>query len=122
MKKIILSKALVLFVVVCSAQNVLTPEAMWKLGRVSGVGITKDGKSVVYAVSTPDVEQNRSVRKLYAVPLSGGPAKQVHDSDRLVPSDRISPDGKGRNDTKRFFFFHCAKKEKLLDLSPTAKS
>ena len=26
------------------AQNVLTPEQLWKFGRVSGTGISKDGK------------------------------------------------------------------------------
>ena len=29
------------------AQNLLTPELLWKLGRVSGKGISKDGKYVI---------------------------------------------------------------------------
>jgi hypothetical protein len=37
-----------------SAQNKITPELLWKLGRVSAMGLSKDGKFVVYAVSTPD--------------------------------------------------------------------
>jgi hypothetical protein len=40
----------------------MTPELLWKLGRVSGIGITKDGKSVVYAVSIPDMGANKSNR------------------------------------------------------------
>ena len=41
------------------AQNLLTPEILWKLGRVSGKGISKDGKSVIYSVGTPDVAENK---------------------------------------------------------------
>jgi len=29
------------------AQDVMTPELLWKLGRVGAVGITKDGKNLV---------------------------------------------------------------------------
>jgi dipeptidyl aminopeptidase/acylaminoacyl peptidase len=72
----------------------MTPELLWKLGRVSAVGITKDNSGVVYAVSTPDVDQNKSSRKLYYLSLSGGTPRQIADSESLVVNDRISPDGK----------------------------
>ncbi|MEP6617541.1 MAG: hypothetical protein ABJA57_13215, partial [Ginsengibacter sp.] len=42
------------------AQNKMTPELLWKLGRVKGVGVTKDGKSVVYNVATPNSSDNKS--------------------------------------------------------------
>jgi hypothetical protein len=32
------------------AQNVMSPETLWKLGRVSALGISKDSKNVVYKV------------------------------------------------------------------------
>ena len=72
----------------------MTPELLWKLGRVSGVGITKDKSGVVYAVSIPDVEQNKSNRKLYYISLKGGNARAIADSEKLVINDRLSPDGK----------------------------
>jgi dipeptidyl aminopeptidase/acylaminoacyl peptidase len=86
----------VVFVTICNAQaqNNLTPELLWKLGRVSAVGITKDNSGVVYAVSTPDVDQNKNVRKLFYIPLSGGSSRSVSDSEELVPNNRLSPDGK----------------------------
>ena len=31
-----------------TAQNVMTPELLWQLGRVSPLGITKDGKNIIY--------------------------------------------------------------------------
>lgn len=76
------------------SQNNMTPELLWKLGRVSAVGIAKDNSGVVYAVSTPDVEQNKSSRKLYFISLNGGTPRQIADSESLVANDRISPDGK----------------------------
>jgi len=76
------------------AQTPLTPEVLWQLGRVSALGITKDGKSVIYAVSTPDVVQNKSARKIYSVPLTGGQAAEITTTDGLLMDKNVSPDGK----------------------------
>ena len=45
--------------IAASAQQVLSPETLWKLGRVSVLGISKDGKNIVYKVGTPDVDANK---------------------------------------------------------------
>ena len=76
------------------AQNLLTPELLWKLGRVSGLGISRDGKSVLYSVSTPVAVENKSTRRFYAIPLGGGDALEVNNPDSLLPDYKISPDGK----------------------------
>lgn len=72
----------------------MTPELLWKLGRVSGLGISKDGKYVLYAVSTPDAAANTSSRKKYAIPVGGGNPIPVSNADSMLPNDKISPDGK----------------------------
>ena len=76
------------------AQNKMTPELLWKLGKVSGLGISKDGKYVLYAVSTPNAEENKSSRKTYAVPLSGGDAMMISNADSMLNNEKISSDGK----------------------------
>jgi dipeptidyl aminopeptidase/acylaminoacyl peptidase len=76
------------------AQNPLTPEQLWKWGRVSGLGISKDKNFVVYAVSTPNAEENKSVRKTYKIPLSGGSATEISNADSLLVNTKISSDGK----------------------------
>lgn len=76
------------------AQNKLTPETLWQLGRVSALGISKDGKYVVYAVSTPDVSANKSSRKFYTIPVEGGAATEVSSTSDLLSDKNISPDGK----------------------------
>ncbi|GEO11066.1 S9 family peptidase [Segetibacter aerophilus] len=76
------------------AQQRMTPELLWKLGRVSGVGITKDNTGVVFTVSTPNVDLNKSSKKTYLIPIIGGSAKEIADSNDYVKNDHISPNGK----------------------------
>jgi hypothetical protein len=52
------------------AQNVMSPETLWKLGRVSALGISKDSKNVVYKVTTPSIEENKSNSKFYVIPVN----------------------------------------------------
>lgn len=77
-----------------SAQQVMTPEMLWKLGRVSALGITKDGKSIVYKVSTPNMEENKSASKFYSIPVTGGTATEVTDYAALLNDKYLSADGK----------------------------
>jgi dipeptidyl aminopeptidase/acylaminoacyl peptidase len=76
------------------AQNKMTPELLWKLGRVSGNGISKDEKYLVYTVSTPRAEENRSYRRSYALPLAGGEPISVGNADSMIANTKISPDGR----------------------------
>ena len=70
-----------------TAQNLMTPELLWKLGRVSGLGISKDGKSVLYSVSTPNAAENKSSRKTYAIALTGGEPMLVSNVDSMLPKN-----------------------------------
>ena len=76
------------------AQNKMTPELLWKLGRVSGLGISKDGKYVLYSVSTPNASENKSSRKTFALPVAGGNPIPVSNADSMLANEKISPDGK----------------------------
>ena len=76
------------------AQKTMTPELLWKLGRVTGLGISKDGKNVVYKVSTPSVEENKSNSKYFTIPVNGGNATEVTDYKNLFADKNVSPDGK----------------------------
>jgi dipeptidyl aminopeptidase/acylaminoacyl peptidase len=76
------------------AQNLMTPELLWKLGRVSGVGLSKDRQYIFYSVSTPDVANNKSKKQGWMVPVSGGAPVPINNLDSAVVNDKISPDGK----------------------------
>ncbi|NDJ00071.1 S9 family peptidase [Flavobacterium sp. LaA7.5] len=76
-----------------AAQQHMTPELLWKLGRISPLGISKDGKNIVYKVSTPNMEENKLDSKLYSIPINGGKANEIEDYKELVTDKYISPDG-----------------------------
>jgi len=94
MHKKIVSVLLLLAPLLTVAQNKLTPELLWKLGRVAGLGISKDGKYIVYSVSTPNLEENKSSRKTYLLPVGGGAPTEISKPDSLMVDKNISPDGK----------------------------
>ncbi|MDQ1086429.1 S9 family peptidase [Siphonobacter sp. SORGH_AS_1065] len=98
------------------AQNRLTPELLWKMGRVTGLGISKDKKFVVYAVSTPQLETNKSSRKLYKVALSGGEAQEISTTEGLLANPKISPDGKHILSTKEVKVLDIKGSDKYKDL------
>lgn len=77
-----------------SAQEVLSPETLWKLVRVTPIGISKDGKQIVYKVSTPSVEENKSNSKFYTIPVQGGTPVEVVETKDLVKDKNVSPDEK----------------------------
>jgi len=83
-----------LFTISSFAQEKMTPELLWKLGRVSALGISKDKKYIVYSVSTPDVDANKSKRRSYIIPVNGGNATEINNPDSLLVNEKISPDGK----------------------------
>ncbi len=76
-----------------TAQEVMTPKLLWKLGRVSALGISKDGKNIVYKVATPSVEENKSNSKYFTIPINGGNPTEVKETKDLLLDKNISPDG-----------------------------
>lgn len=76
------------------AQNKLSPELLWQLGRVSGIDISKNKQYIVYAVATPDVSMNKNVTRTYRIPVNGGNAEQIKNTDTLIYNNHISADGK----------------------------
>lgn len=94
MKKILFFSFLFLSAFTLTAQNVMTPEMLWQLGRVSPIGISKDGQSVIYRVTTPSVENNNFSSKVYSVPVNGGTAVEIENHSDLVHDKNLSPDGK----------------------------
>ncbi|TDE00124.1 S9 family peptidase [Flavobacterium sandaracinum] len=93
MKKVLLIPLLMMSLT-AMAQNVMTPELLWKLGRVTPLGISKDGKNVVYKVTTPSVQENKSDSKFYTLPVNGGNPTEVKEIKDVLKDKNTSPDGK----------------------------
>lgn len=101
MKKISIIFSFIAFVFNLSAQQVMTTEMLLQLGKVSGMGISKDGKSVIYSVKNYNIAESKSTAKQYLLPIAGGAATVIENADVLIPNSRISIDGKHSISTKK---------------------
>jgi dipeptidyl aminopeptidase/acylaminoacyl peptidase len=77
-----------------NAQSRLTPELMWKLGRVSEPVASPDGKEILYGVTYYDTKENKGNRDLYKVPAAGGNPVQLTSSAKSEQSGQWRPDGR----------------------------
>src|SRR4030095_8936814 len=93
-KRIFLALSLFFFSQSILAQNVMTPELLWKLGKVSGETISSDGKNVIYGVTFYDMAANKGERNLYSIPLMGGEAKKITSTEGAKTGVQITPSGK----------------------------
>lgn len=93
MKKLLLIP-LIMMSLNAVAQNVMTPELLWKLGKVNPLGLSNDGKNIVYQVTFPSVAENKSETKMYTLPINGGTPTEVKETKTLLKDKNISPDGK----------------------------
>lgn len=72
----------------------MTPELLWKLGRVNGETVSPDGKNVIYGISYYDVNANKGEENLYSVPVAGGEPKQLTTTVGGEYNVQFSPTGK----------------------------
>ena len=74
--------------------GIMTPEFLLSLGRLGDPQLSPDGKTILYGVSYTSIEENRSVRNLYALPVEGGSPVALTLDGKSISSARWSPDGK----------------------------
>lgn len=99
------------------AQNRLTPEKLWQLGRVSGVGISRNGQLLVYSVGIPDKAQNKTVRKTYLMSVSGGESMPlIQPMDSVIANSKVSPDGKYILSTREVKMLNVTGADRYKDL------
>lgn len=78
------------------AQEVMTPERLWQLGRVGAIGISQDERFLIYRVAVPNIATNTTSVKLYRVPLTGGSVEEIPSSEGILRDKHTSPDGRYR--------------------------
>ena len=57
--------------------GVLTPDIINSLGRISDPQVSPDGKTVLYGISFPNIEENKSNRELFTVNIDGSNNRQI---------------------------------------------
>ncbi len=75
------------------ASDIMTPEVLWSFGRVSSEELSPDGKTVLFAVTYFNIEENKSYRELYTVPAIGGEVKRITNTAIKESEARWRPDG-----------------------------
>lgn len=84
------------------AQTNLSIEKLWSLGRVAYQGVSKEGNTIYFSVSIPNIQENKSNTKFYSIPINGGAPTEIASlpgqPDVKTPTGseniKISSDGK----------------------------
>lgn len=60
--------------------NLLTPEALWAMGRISSAKASPDGKKIVYQVGYYSIQENKGQQVIYIANADGSDKKQLTTS------------------------------------------
>lgn len=77
-----------------AAQDVLTPERLWRIPRVSGPAVSPDGEWVAYTVTRYDLAENRGSADLFVIPVAGGEPLRLTDTPASEHGAAWRPDGR----------------------------
>ena len=75
------------------AQNRMSPELLWKLGRVSGASLNPENDLLLYGVSEYDLKENKGSRNLYLVSTTGEENRQLTNLKGSEYNESWSSDG-----------------------------
>ncbi|HYQ58278.1 MAG TPA: S9 family peptidase [Draconibacterium sp.] len=76
------------------SSDVMTPEILWSFGRLGGAQLSPDGSTVLYTITYYNIEENKSYRDIYTIPVAGGEAKNITNSVANEANVVWRPDGK----------------------------
>jgi len=96
MKKTCLLFPLIIFCFIHNlrSQSLITPELLWKLGRISEVVLSPDGKTLLFGITYYDLKTNKGNRDLYTLGINGGMPVKVTDFNGSEYNGVWRPDGK----------------------------
>ncbi|WP_417370820.1 S9 family peptidase [Gelidibacter japonicus] len=94
MKNALLIMSLMLSSSLMIAQQGMTPELLWKVQRLSVMGLDKEGTTLFIQVKTPNVKENNFDSKFYKIPVTGGELVEIKKEDAAITDKNVSPDGK----------------------------
>jgi len=60
--------------------GIMTPEVLWKLGRLSDIQVSPDGNNMVFGITYYSVKENKGNRDLYIMSTKGGEPTQLTKS------------------------------------------
>lgn len=78
--------------------DLMTPEALWAMGRIGGAEASPDGKTIVYQVGYYSVKENKSRQVIYTISRDGKTQK------KLTPAGKSQSDATWIANGKRIAF------------------
>ncbi|MCK5846222.1 MAG: S9 family peptidase [Bacteroidales bacterium] len=57
--------------------GIMTPEVLWKLGRVSEVQVSPDGKNILFAITRYELAENKGDKNIFVMSADGGEPTQL---------------------------------------------
>jgi dipeptidyl aminopeptidase/acylaminoacyl peptidase len=97
MRRVRICLAAILWAGIASAAAAERPfrfEDLAKVERLSAYDLSPDGKWLVYAVTVPDVAENKSRSAIWLQPAGGGPARRLTAGQNRDTEPSFSPDGR----------------------------
>jgi dipeptidyl aminopeptidase/acylaminoacyl peptidase len=95
MKKSLVPALIVLALAATAAwSDVLTVDAFISAVKANDPQISPDGSRIAFVVTVPDAKTNRSNTDIWIMPIGGGPATRLTNSDAADYHPRWSPDGR----------------------------
>lgn len=88
--------------------QVMTPELLWSLGRVNGLSLSPDNKSVYYTVTYYNKESNKSNTQLYSLDISSQKSKKISNADNYIGGISFDHEGKMLCDVDGNFLYNNA--------------
>lgn len=74
-------------------KGLLTPEIMWKFGRIGSSVISPDGKLLAYTTTYYNLQENKGVTNIYLIPTEGGEPVKLTDEQGSESNIQWSADG-----------------------------
>ncbi|WMI69213.1 S9 family peptidase [Mangrovimonas sp. YM274] len=93
MKKLILILSLVITANTIQAQQVMDPEMLWTVKRISVLGLSNDNSHIIYSVKTPNIAENGFDTAYFQIPVEGGTAIAIEKEAISVADKNIAPNG-----------------------------
>lgn len=91
----VLLLALLTYPAYSQAQQPITTQDLWSMARVGSPALSPDGSTVLYTVTTYDLEEFRSHTEIWRVPVSGGdPQPFITSESGSNSGPSWSPDGR----------------------------
>jgi dipeptidyl aminopeptidase/acylaminoacyl peptidase len=93
MKRFLILLAILVTTLPVAAQPAFDFSSLMRVKRVGDPRVSPDGNTVLYTVTTVDMESNRTLTQIFSASISSGTPRQLTKGQRSSSSPRWSPDG-----------------------------